>query len=56
MNTVKVKLLYPHAKLPMYGTEFAAGADLFACLEAPVTLEPGETKMISIGIARCSII
>jgi dUTP pyrophosphatase len=51
MNTVKVKLLYPHAKMPVYGTEFSAGADLCACLEAPVTLMPGETKMISIGIA-----
>ena len=51
MNTVKVKLFYPHAKMPVYGTEFSAGADLCACLEAPVTLQPGETKMISIGIA-----
>ncbi len=51
MNTVKVKLLYPYAKMPRYGTEFSAGADLCACLEAPVTLMPGDTKMISIGIA-----
>ncbi len=51
MNTVKVKKLYDHAKLPKYGTEFSAGADLCACLEAPVTILPGETKMISIGIA-----
>ncbi len=51
MNTVKVKKLYPHAKLPKYGTEFSAGADLCACLEEPLTIAPGETKMISIGIA-----
>lgn len=48
---VKVKKLYPNAKMPFYGTEFSAGADLCACLEAPVTLLPNETKMISIGIA-----
>ncbi len=51
MNTVKVKKLYPHAKLPKYGTEFSAGADLCACLEGPLTILPGETEMISIGIA-----
>ncbi|MBP3412549.1 MAG: dUTP diphosphatase [Oscillospiraceae bacterium] len=51
MKTVKVKLLYPHAKMPRYGTEFSAGADLCACLEAPVTLQPEETRLISIGIA-----
>ena len=48
---VKVKKLYPNASLPRYGTEFSAGADLFACLDEPVTLQPNETKMISLGIA-----
>ena len=48
---IKIKKLYPNAKLPFYGTEFSAGADLCACLDAPVTLQPNETKMISIGIA-----
>lgn len=51
MQKVNVKKLYPNAKLPVYGTEFSAGADLFACLEAPVTIAPGETKMISLGIS-----
>ena len=37
--------------MPFYGTEFSAGADLCACLDEPVTLQPNETKMISIGIA-----
>lgn len=48
---VKVKKLYPHARMPVYGTEFSAGADLCACLEAPVTLQPNETRLISIGIS-----
>ena len=51
MREVKVKKLYENAKLPVYGTEFSAGADLCACLDAPVTLQPGETRLISIGIA-----
>ena len=51
MKDVKVKILKPGAKMPVYGTEFSAGADLCACLESPVTLEPGETRLISIGIS-----
>ncbi len=51
MREVKVKKLYENAKLPVYGTEFSAGADLCACLDAPVMLQPGETRLISIGIA-----
>ena len=37
--------------LPTYGTEFSAGADLYACLEDPVTVEPGQTVAIPTGIA-----
>ncbi len=51
MQKVNVKKLHPNAKLPVYGTEFSAGADLHACLDEPVTLQPNETKLISIGIA-----
>ena len=51
MKDVKVKILKPGAKMPVYGTEFSAGADLCACLEQAVTLEPGETRLISIGIS-----
>lgn len=51
MQEVNVKKLYPNARLPVYGTPFSAGADLCACLDAPVTLQPGETRLISIGIA-----
>ena len=51
MNTVKVKKLHPNAKLPTYGSLEAAGADLYACLDAPVTVAPGETVWIPTGIA-----
>ena len=51
MQTVRVKKLHPNAKLPTYGSAFAAGADLYACLEEPVTIGPGETHWVSTGIA-----
>ena len=47
MQTVRVKKLHPNAKLPTYGSAFAAGADLYACLEEPVTIGPGETYWVS---------
>ena len=50
--TVRTKKLCENAVLPKYGTEFAAGADLYACMDAEaVTLAPGETKLIRTGIA-----
>lgn len=48
---IKVKKLNPLAKLPVYGTDYAAGADLCACIFAPVTIEPGETFMVKTGIS-----
>ena len=51
MSTVRVKKLNEKAILPTYGSEAAAGADLYACLEAPITIEPGETAWIGTGIA-----
>lgn len=51
MNTVRVKKLHPNAILPTYGSAEAAGADLYACLDAPVTIAPGETVWIPTGIA-----
>ena len=51
METIRVKKLRPGATLPAYGSSGAAGADLTACLEAPVTIEPGRTAFIPTGIA-----
>ncbi len=48
---VKVKKLNRNANAPSYGSECAAGADLYACLEAPVHIEPGCTEKIGTGIA-----
>ncbi len=37
--------------LPCYATPGAAGLDLRACLDRPLTLEPGETALIPTGLA-----
>lgn len=46
---VNVKKLSENAKLPAYGFQYAAGADLYAC-EA-VEIPAGETRFIHTGIA-----
>ena len=51
MTPVAVKKLRPQAVLPTYGSEFAAGADLYACLDEAVTIAPHETKLIPTGLA-----
>ena len=48
---VGVKKLQANAVVPSYGSAFAAGADLYACMDAAVTIAPGETKLIHTGIA-----
>jgi dUTP pyrophosphatase len=37
--------------LPQYATQGAAGLDLRACLDAPVTLNPGDAQLVPTGIA-----
>ena len=37
--------------LPTYATEGSAGLDLRACVDAPLTIEPGVTKLIPTGLA-----
>lgn len=51
MEPVRVKILREGAKLPAYGSGEAAGADLYACLEEAVTIQPGKTVLIHTGIA-----
>lgn len=51
MQNVNVKRLNPKAQLPTYGSPYAAGADLYACLEEPVQILPGETVLIGTGLA-----
>lgn len=51
MSVVRVKKLKEHAKLPTYGSEYAAGADLYACLDNSVEIKPGDSVWIPTGIA-----
>ena len=51
MEPIHVKILREGAKLPTYGTVSAAGADLYAWLDADVIIEPGKTAFIPTGIA-----
>ena len=51
MTQLNIKKLKDNAIIPTYGSEFAAGADLYACVDEPVTFLPGETKFIGTGIA-----
>ena len=47
----KVKKLYDDAILPTRGSEYAAGWDLYAHLDHPVTIWPGEVEKIGTGVA-----
>lgn len=56
MNTIQVKILDQRVgteaiPLPQYATDGSAGLDLRACLDVPMTIEPGQTELVSTGIA-----
>jgi len=50
-QTVMIKKLRDGAVVPTYGSEFAAGADLYACLDGDVSIQSGKTVLIPTGIA-----
>jgi dUTP pyrophosphatase len=47
----RVKRLRPQAERPRYQTAGAAGMDLHACVEEPITIAPGARAMIGTGLA-----
>jgi len=53
MAPIELKILDPRVadSLPAYATAGSAGFDLRACLDAPLTLEPGQTTLIPTGLA-----
>ena len=51
MNGIRVKKLKENAILPTYGSAEAAGADLYACLENAIVIQPGETVFVPTGLA-----
>lgn len=48
---MNVKRTNPYAILPRYATAGAAGMDLPACLDEPLTLAPGQRALVPTGIA-----
>lgn len=51
MEPIQVKKLRHDATVPTYGSAQAAGADLYACLDEPVEISPGQTVFIPTGIS-----
>lgn len=53
MKTIDVKILDARLRdqLPRYATPGSAGLDLRACIDAPLTLDPGRCELIATGIA-----
>jgi dUTP pyrophosphatase len=51
MTNINIKKLNEKAILPTYGSEYAAGADLYACMDNEIIINPGETVMIHTGLA-----
>ena len=50
---IDVRILDPRIRdsLPAYATSGAAGMDLRACIDAPLTVAPGDTHLVPTGIA-----
>lgn len=53
MKTIDIKILDDRLRehMPAYATPGSAGLDLRACVESPLTLEPGSTHLIPTGLA-----
>ena len=51
MKSIRVKILREGAHLPTYGSLEAAGADLYACLEEKIVIEPGASVFVPTGLA-----
>lgn len=50
-QNVNIKKLNENATIPTYGSEFAAGADLYACIAEPRVIKAHSTEFIPTGIA-----
>ena len=51
MPTIAVKKLNKNAVLPTYGSDFSAGADLYAVTDEPIEILPNQTKLVGTGLA-----
>lgn len=48
---IRVRLLRPDAKIPVRATSGSVGYDVFAAMDEPVSILPGETSVIGFGFA-----
>lgn len=48
---IRIKRLSNNAIIPMTGTDYSAGYDLFSCIEKDININPNEIKIIPTGIA-----
>ncbi len=48
---INIKKLNENAVIPTYGSAYAVGADLYACIENDEVIKPNETKLIKTGLA-----
>ena len=55
MRSIELKILDPRVgdsiPLPHYATDGSAGLDMRACIDAPLTVAPGETVLVPTGLA-----
>ena len=51
MEVLKIKKVQENAVIPKRATEGSAGLDLCACIDAPLTLNGGDTALIPTGLA-----
>ena len=47
----KIKKLNENAITPTYGSDYAAGADLYACIDKPIIIKKGETLFVPTGLS-----
>lgn len=48
---LRIKKLRENATIPMRATKGSAGMDLYACIDTPITIKPGDLALIPTGIA-----
>ena len=48
---IRIKKLRDDACIPTSGSEYAAGYDLYACLDSPVCIRPHTTEKIGTGLS-----
>ena len=51
METIKIKKLNENAHVPSRGSEYAAGYDLYACIDEPMIITPHSTSKIGTGLS-----